>query len=374
MKFQDIQGKNTLKNQLVQQLTSGTIPHAQLFSGAEGSGHLSVAFAWTQYLMCQQPNGTDSCGTCGSCVKVAKLIHPDVHFSFPVVSKKSGSKPTSNDYMEEWRNAVIANPHMSYTDWMDHIGAENKQGNITKEECRSIIQKLSLKAYENGPKVLLIWLPEYLGKEGNSLLKLIEEPPAETYFIFITENIDNILPTILSRTQEVRIPSYTNEEVSTFITKTYPDADLDTVVFLADGDLNTAIHLANHQEEGLGEVMQRWMRLCFRRDVPGLMKWSDELGGKGRENIKHFMEYALKLVREVLAAKTIPEYKPRLNESESEFVMNFSRVIHFANIEVVYDGLNKAHYQIERNANPKLTLFQLSLQIRNSFMQNKQSA
>lgn len=349
------------------------MPHAQLFVGKSGSGSLAITLAAVQYLYCENKAEGDSCGVCASCAKTAKLIHPDVHFSFPVVTQKSGSKPVSNDFMELWRIALLEDPHMDYFDWMSTINAENKQGNITKEECRSIIQKLSLKAFESKAKVLIMWLPEYLGKEGNSLLKLIEEPPKDTYFFLITENPDAILPTILSRTQMLTIPLYTHEDVASYLQAEFSDIDQSAIAFLADGNLNKAKKLAANTENNLTDTLKQWMRLCFRKDVPGLMKWSDGMGGKGRENIKNFLLYALRVFREVLAHKMMPEYNIRLPESEQQFVINFSGVIQFANIEVLYKGINDSIGHIERNANPKLTLFQLSLTLRNSFIETQKA-
>lgn len=373
MQFGDITGKQSVKAALIKRIKSGQLPHAQLFSGPAGSGKLALALATVQYMMCKNPTDEDSCGQCPACAKNRKLIHPDVHFSFPVVPKKSGAKPISDEYIELWREAVTSQPNMSYFDWMTRIGAENKQGNITKEECRSIIQKLALKPFESEEKVLIMWLPEYLGKEGNSLLKLIEEPPAKTFFILITENPDNILPTILSRTQMTRIPAYSLDEIRSFVLQTNPDADADAIAFLAGGDINAAAKLLESTDNDLTEVFQNWMRLCFRKDVPGLMKWSDETGAKGRENIKNFLQYGMSIVREAMAHKMIPDYTIRLGKNEQQFVANFSGVLQFTNIEVLYEGLNDGISQIERNANPKLTLFQLSLKLRDTFMAAKKA-
>ena len=367
MKFNDIIGKESEKTQLISKVRNGQLPHAQIFVGKPGCGKLAMVLAMVQYLLCEQRTETDSCGVCRACAKTTKLIHPDVHFSFPVIPKKSGTKPVSNDYMEVWRKALIENPHLSYIDWMHAIGAENKQGNITKEECKSIIQKLSLKPFESKDKVLIMWLPEFLGKEGNSLLKLIEEPPQHTYFFLVSENTDAILPTILSRTQLTHIKPYTTAEINTYLSLNYNDVDADAVSFLANGSINAAQKFTEHTDVGLSEAFKVWMRLSFRRDVPKLMAWSDEMGAKGRENIKNFLSYSLGIVREILAYKAIPNYTVRLNKDEQQFVANFSGVVQFANIEVLYTGLNSCFAQIERNANPKLTLFQLSLTLRDSF-------
>lgn len=373
MKFEEIVGKSTLKSQLLKRVHNNKVPHAQLFVGPSGSGNLAMALAFIQYIFCENPTETDSCGACKSCAKAEKHIHPDIHYSFPVIPKKSGSKPVSNDYMEEWREALLEDSHMNYLDWMLRIGAENKQGNITKEECKSIIQKLSLKAFEGKYKALVMWLPEHLGKEGNSLLKLIEEPPKDTYFILVSENPDAILPTILSRTQLVKVDAYTREEIKAYLSSLDAEVDPESVAFLADGDLNEAKKLVDHSDNSLNEDFKAWMRHCFRRDVPKLMQWSDDMGGRGRENIKNFLQYSLGILREVLAYKTVPNYVVRMGEGEQQFVSNFSSVIQFANIEVLYEGLNDCIGHIERNANPKLTLFQLSLAFRDSFIETQKA-
>ncbi|MFT7591565.1 MAG: DNA polymerase-3 subunit delta' [bacterium] len=373
MKFVDIIGKDNDKQLLLAKLRNNAIPHAQMITGKPGCGKLAMVLAMVQYQLCEQPTESDSCGACKACVKIEKLIHPDVHFSFPVIPKKSGTKPISNDYLEDWRKAILENPHLSYIDWMQAIGAENKQGNITKEECKSILQKLSLKAFESNQKVLILWLPEYLGKEGNSLLKLIEEPPANTFFYLVTENIDAILPTIVSRTQITNIKPYSNQEIEKYLSTHHPESDSSTIAFLANGSINAAQKYTAHTDADLTESFKAWMRLSFRRDVPKLMVWSDEMGAKGRENIKNFLRYSLGIIREILAYKSIPNYTIRLNKDEQQFVMNFSDVVQFANIEVLYNGLSTCIGQIERNANPKLTLFQLSLTLRDSFIETQKA-
>ena len=329
LKFNNIIGKEIEKAQLISKVKKGKLPHAQLFVGKPGCGKLAMVLAMVQYLLCEQKLDSDSCGACKACAKTSKLIHPDVHFSFPVIPKKSGTKPVSNDYMEVWRTTLIDNPHLSYIDWMHAIGAENKQGNITKEECRSIIQKLSLKPFESKDKVLIMWLPEYLGKEGNSLLKLIEEPPPNTYFFLITENTDAILPTILSRTQLTHIKPYSRSEIMTYLSSNYSDVDTEAVAFLANGSVNAAQKFTEHTDSGLSEAFKVWMRLSYSRDVPKLMAWSDEMGAKGRENIKNFLSYSLGIVREILAYKAIPNYTVRLNKDEQQFVTKFSGVVQF---------------------------------------------
>src|SRR4030095_3635660 len=237
MQFKEIIGQDDIKKQLVDMVQQNRLSHALLFLGKEGNGSLQLAMALAQYLTCEVTNknpksyqekipvstaswykegpsqtseprspSSDSCGTCPSCIKARQLIHPDIHFSYPVVTKKTGSPPISADYISEFREFIKTQSYGNVYDWLQFIGAENKQGNITAQECNDIIHKLNLKSFEREYKILLMWMPEYLGNEGNKLLKLIEEPPPDTLFILVAENESSILPTILSRCQLIRIP------------------------------------------------------------------------------------------------------------------------------------------------------------------------
>ena len=239
MQFSSVIGQKATREQLIQMVQQNRLGHALLFLGNEGTGALSLALAFAQYINCEKVTGknqatsggpslfgdpepvainavlypTDSCGTCPSCQKASQLIHPDIHFSFPVITKKSGEKPISADYIKEWREFIKLYPYGNSFDWLQFINAENKQGNITAEECNDIIRKLSLKSYEGGYKILIIWMPEFLTKNGNKLLKLIEEPPPDTLFMLVAENEQLILPTIVSRTQLVKIPRLSSMEI-----------------------------------------------------------------------------------------------------------------------------------------------------------------
>src|ERR1017187_1675453 len=219
MLFSEVIGHYALKNKLLANLKSGKVSHAQLFLGQSGWGSLALALAYAQYVNCTNPGENDSCGACDNCRRMASLQHPDLHFSYPVIARKSGTKPVSLEYIEEWRKAVLDNPYMDYAQWMQVIEAENKQGNITADECRDIIHKPSLKPMYDGYKILIMWLPEYLGKEGNILLKTLEEPAPNTLMILIAENEENILQTILSRTQIQRVTGIPMAEIEEALMK-----------------------------------------------------------------------------------------------------------------------------------------------------------
>ena len=270
MQFQSITGQKETKEQLVQMVQHNRLSHALLFLGKEGTGALQLALAFAQYIVCKpKPPETDlfaapepesqkskvkindSCGICPACKKANELIHPDIHFSYPVITKKPGEKPISTDFIKEWREFIVTNPYGNVYDWLQFIGAENKQGNITAHECNDIIRKLNLKSFESEYKILIMWLPEFLGKEGNKLLKLIEEPPPNTLFILIAENEDLILPTILSRTQLVKIPLLTNMEVEVALELNagVKIEKAQQIAALAEGNYREALQLLQHADD-----------------------------------------------------------------------------------------------------------------------------
>jgi len=213
MQFQNVIGQFSAKHKLQNMMASGRMPHALLISAAEGFGGLPLAVALAQYINCENPTAQDSCGVCEACNKIKKLIHPDVFFTYPTVPQKSGDKPVSTDFIKQWRKAFSENPYLTYNQWLTQITDDNKQGNITVNECHEIIKRISLKNYEGKFKVQIIWMAELLREAGNALLKSIEEPPANTVFILVTEQPELILNTILSRTQMLRLPPIEHEAI-----------------------------------------------------------------------------------------------------------------------------------------------------------------
>ncbi|HFB99578.1 MAG TPA: hypothetical protein ENJ53_02125, partial [Phaeodactylibacter sp.] len=241
MQFHQVIGQEKTKQTLQSMVTSDRMSHALLFLGGEGSGKLALAFAFAQYVLCTDKQDNDSCGKCSSCLKAAKWIHPDIHYSYPTV----GSKMISTHFLPEWRKAMEENPYLNAHQWLQHLGAENKQGNITKDECVDIIKKLSLKIFEGSHKILIMWLPEYLRKEGNRLLKMIEEPPDNTLFILVAENQEMILNTILSRCQLVKVNQLSDEEVKEALIqrKNVSLEKAAATAHLAEGNYNEALNL-----------------------------------------------------------------------------------------------------------------------------------
>jgi DNA polymerase III subunit delta' len=373
MLFSDIIGQEEIRKKLIASTQAGRVSHAQLFLGKNGTGTLPLALAYVQYVNCENPRESDSCGTCRSCRQTMAVEHPDLHFSYPVITKKPGQKPVALDYIQEWRAALKENPYLSYADWMTAIDAENKQGNITAEECRDIIKKLSLKPLYDGYKILLMWMPEMLGKEGNILLKILEEPPANTLFILVAEDEKQLLPTIISRTQMLRVPAIASRMLQdALVERNQVDVEkASQIAHLAEGNYNDALKLINEVENDFTQAFIDWMRACFRPDMPVVLKWVDTMAGTGRESQKNFLLYSLRMIRESMLAGTRVPVLNHLSQSEYEFVQKFSAMIGEANAAELSAALSTAHYHIERNANPKILFFNLSLLINELLQRQK---
>jgi DNA polymerase-3 subunit delta' len=365
MKFEQLIGQDKIVKHLIHEVLQQRTPHAQLFSGPEGSGNLATALAFAQFMMCESPIDQDSCGTCGSCIKNSKLIHPDLHFTFPVIPYKSGVPPVSADYIEKFRAAVLDNPYLSYFDWMEAIDAENKQGNITVAECKSIIGRLSLKPFESKVKVLIIWMPEFLGDAGNSLLKIIEEPTPNTHFLLVCNEPEEILATILSRVQMVKIDKIKDDKILQFLLDKGVDEKRSSwITFMADGNLNSALKLALDEDDSDTHLFQEWMQKCLKNDMEALMEVSDKISALGKVPVNSFLIGALQLIREANALKYIDAYQLRIDQEHHKFISSFGGFINHEISRSLYESINTTIYNIERNANLKIEVFQLSLTLR----------
>ncbi|TZF86235.1 hypothetical protein FW774_04090 (plasmid) [Pedobacter sp. BS3] len=364
MQFRDIVGQNEVKKHLLRTVQENRISHAQLFLGPEGSGSLPIALAYAQYISCQNRQVDDSCGECASCRKYQKLIHPDLHFSYPFFAKHK--EDTALTFLNAWREAFLANPYLGLDEWRSQLDAENKQANINIAECHQIIQKLSLKPFESEYKVLIMWLPEYLDKEGNTLLKIIEEPPQKTLFLLVAQNQDQILNTILSRTQLVKVNRLTDEDIRDYLVKTHHvDAGRAMqIAYLSDGNLQTARNLYREDANNNFELFSNWLRLCFGNKVSQLTDYVETLAKMGRENQKDFLRYGIHFIRECILILSGAEKLVRLPSAEREVAINFSaKVLKLNQADAIISELEKAHYHIERNANPKILFLDVSLQL-----------
>ncbi len=374
------------------------LSHALLFLGKEGSGALQLAMAFAQYIVCEKVNGrrtkdnrpqgpslfgevappvssspplgdggTDSCGECPACKKATALIHPDIHFSYPVITKKPGEKPISADFIKEWREFVVQSPYGNVYDWLQFIGAENKQGNITATECNDINRIMSLKSFESEYKILIMWKPEFLGKEGNKLLKLIEEPPPNTLFIFVAENEDLILPTILSRTQLVKIPLLSNLEVEAAL-ELKEGVNINKagqIAALAEGNYREALQLLQHAEDDWQAMLRDWLNAVLKTGPVAQVKWIDETAKLGREKQKQFLKYFIHLLEQAvrLRAMETPGNKQVANTADTDFALRLNKICSIGQQEAIINELDKASYYIERNANAKMLFHALSIRL-----------
>jgi DNA polymerase-3 subunit delta' len=364
MQFKEIIGQDSAKQHLLQTVAENRVSHAQLFLSPQGSGALLLAIAYAQYINCQQKTATDSCGECSSCRKYERLIHPDLHFSYPFFASKDVKIAT--DVLEEWRSMLLENPYFDLDIWRSKLSADNKQANINIAECHDIIKKLSYKAFEAETKVLIMWLPEFLDREGNALLKIIEEPPANTLFILVAQNQEQILSTILSRTQIVKIPKLTDGVVKQYLMRKadLSDGQADEYSFLADGNLIEANALLADQVNNNASYFSEWLRMGYGNRVPDMIAFTETAASWGRENQKNFLKYGINFLRECSLLISGAEALVKLPPQHFDVAKNLSaKVLNLAMVEALINELEKAHYHIERNANPKILFLDVSLQL-----------
>lgn len=363
MQFKAIIGQEDIKGQLTKAVREGRIPHAQLFTGPSGVGKLQLAIAYAQYLACPNRTDTDSCGTCPSCLQYQKLQHPDLHFAYPIVKDDRGD--TCADFAEQWRTILLEQPYFDLDDWYKALGVESKQGMIYEKESSEILRQLSLKAFADGFKTMIIWQPEKMNTVcANKLLKLLEEPPEKTNFILVSEHPEQLLTTILSRVQQVYIPRLSNE----LMTERF-GAD---IAHIANGSYLTALKLVESESERetyfdqfVALMRNAWL-VGHKKNydaLQSLKKWSLEIADSkvGRERQKAFLQYAQQQLRENYIANL---QQPDLNyqtAKEQDFSKNFAPFIHDGNVEKLMDELQKAEVQIGQNGNAKIIFFDLCL-------------
>ena len=402
MQFSQVIGQKDIKSQLVHMIQHNRLSHALLFLGKEGSGALSLARAFAQYAVCEKLNGknatltrqpepslfeevepiaatlpevnngiphtlNDSCGECSACKKALQLIHPDIHFSYPVIPAKAGDKPVSTDYIKQWREFLNTQPYGNAFDWLQFIGAENKQGNITSNECEDILRKMSLKSFEAGLKILIMWMPELLGKEGNKLLKLIEEPPPGTLFILVAENEALVLPTILSRTQLIKIPMLTDLQVEAALEtrEGIPIKRAQQIASVSNGNYHEALQQLQHAEDDWEVLLRDWLNSIVKKGLAAQVKWIEEVSKTGREKQKQFLKYFTHLLEHALRLRTMgdaPE-ADAANQSTIDFALRLNKLCDISQQEAIVNELAQAAYYIERNANAKILFHALTIRL-----------
>lgn len=373
MLFSEIIGQERIKERLIQTVAESRVSHAQLFFGGEGRGKLSMAIAYAQFVNCRDTeklNRKDSCGTCPSCIKYNKLIHPDLYFVFPVATNKEvKEKPLSQNFMAHWREMLIQNRYfVTLNDWYDKIDIERKQAGINVYECNQIIKTLSYTSYESEYKVMIIWMVEKLNYQAApKLLKIVEEPPDKTLFLLISENLDRIIPTILSRTQLVKFPKI-DDAVMLNACETVlglgHDQAIDTTR-IANGNFREAMRLVGRagEKDEIFEKFVGWMRLCYAQNIPNLVQFCDTMGRESRESLKEFLQSGMEVLRKCLALNYTSIDLMKINEVEKDFMKKFSPFINSANALQFSEEFNKAIFHIERNASAGLVLLDLSLTV-----------
>jgi len=396
MQFNEVIADNQTKKRLKELVQKNRLSHALLFLGREGSGALPLAIAFAQYVLCEKVNAKfnksaaslfgeekiaqaqtcleDSCGQCSSCIKVSQLIHPDLHFSYPVLKRDSNHKQVlSTDYITEWRQFIQQYPYNNVADWIEFLkensklkidNPANKQGNITVFECDDISHKLSLKSFESDYKILIMWMPEFLGKEGSKLLKLIEEPPPDTLFIFVAEDENAILPTILSRTQLIKVASVSNIEIGEALIKNHQLADKKAteIAAVAEGNFREALQLLQAPEEDFQSQVREWLNIILKNNVSSQLKWLDEINKLGREKQKQFLKYFIHLLEQGIRAAYLDEENMGIiPENERDFAFRINKICGTDAQEAIVKELDNAVYYIERNAHAKMLFHALTI-------------
>ena len=400
MQFSSIIGQQAVKQQLAELVQHNRLSHALLFLGKEGSGSLSLALAFAQYIVCSPQSPavglgpslfgepepvpkntepkTDSCGICPACLKANQLVHPDIHFSYPTVTKKAGEKPVATDFISEWREFIKLSPYGNLFDWIEQIKEkENSQGKITAEECNDIIRKLSLKSFESEYKILIMWMPEMLGTEGNKLLKLIEEPPPNTLFILVTENEAQVLQTIVSRCQLIKIPALETNEIEEALinrNKTEP-AIARQVASVSEGNYHEALQLVQHAGEDWQALLREWLNAILKTGPVAQTKWVEEISRLGREKQKQFLRYFNHLLEQAVhlrictesgqtgGTKESSQTETGRLDSERDFAERLNKIAGIEQQQAIIEELDRASYYIERNAHGKMLFHALTIKL-----------
>lgn len=374
MRFNEIPGQDAIRSRLLQAVKTNRVSHALMLSGSPGCGHYALALALAQYLQCTSPLEDDACGICPACHQAAQFVHPDIHFVFPVArTAKIKDEPSSDDFIAEWRQYLAENPYPSLEGWYHAMGIENKQAGIFTKEAKEILRKLNFKTYQSDYKVVIFWMPEKLHvTAANKLLKIIEEPADHTLFLFVTSGTDDILPTILSRTQLIKVPKIGAEHLFKKLADEYPGQEnlVKSAVQRSQGDYLLAAEMIEQSEQNLvnRDRFIRWMRISYGRhasilQITDIADWVAEVSEIGRERQKWFLQYALSMIRNNFLLNQGLNELAIMDAEESAFSSRFNAFIHPGNINGLMEEFNLAIAQITMNANPKILLTDMSLQL-----------
>lgn len=363
MYFRDIIGQDQVKRHLIDSAQQGIVPHARVFHGPEGVGKLPLALAYARYLNCTQRGSNDACGKCPSCHKFDKLAHPDLHFVFPVVKSK-----VSDEYLPQWREMLAQEAYFNLGEWLQFIDAQNAQGLIYEKESGEIIRKLNLKVYEALYKVMIVWLPEKMHLScANKLLKMIEEPPAQTVFLLVAEDTENVLQTIWSRCQPLHVKGIQREEMEAALQQHFnvTAEQASSISHIAGGSYTKAMDLLQSSNENryFFDLFVQMTRASFSRNIKNIKKVANELAGLGRERQKSYLLYAMRLFREYFVTNLNQPQLVYLNKEEIQFGERFAPFVNEKNIEGLFQEFSLAHRQVEQNGNAKIIFLDLCLKV-----------
>ncbi|MBC6426030.1 MAG: DNA polymerase III subunit delta [Ekhidna sp.] len=366
MQFSDIPGLNELKSQLTTACARGKVAHAQLFSGRSGTAALPVALAYASFLMCRNRTETDNCGTCPNCVRIRKLIHPDIHFLFPKIAGPDRNKYDKilSEALPKFRTFIANQPFGDLQSWAKAYGQEHKNLLVSREDSRYMIRNVSMRSVEGGYKIIFIWYLELMNASAaNAILKILEEPPGKTIYLLVSYNYDLLPATIISRTQLVVVPPNQEDELAEFLIKKGADeAAAKIAARRSEGQPGTAIQLIEEENEQEYQTFQKWMLECWNKDFTALVRRSEEFSKSGKTSQKAAFNHAISLLRSAVlyAAGQKPPVK---NEEESLFVSKYSERLGTDRLEKIYTLTNEAIIHLERNSNPRITHLNLSLDI-----------
>lgn len=364
MLFKNIVGQKPLINDLLSTVKTGKIAHGQLFCGKPGYGSFALAWALSRYMLCENPSDVDACGSCPSCNQVSELQHPDLHFVYPVVQTIS---KTSKNLLDEFRNFAKSTPYFSLYDWIKVMDVKERNPIIGTEESKEMLKKISLKSFQGGYKIMIIFSADAMNADcSNKLLKILEEPPPKTLFILIADDAANLLATIQSRMQKIWVPKLESEDISKYL-QTEHNVNVDEAMGLAsfsDGDLCHAVDLLSDQDStsGYRDSFIQLMRSSYKKDVISMMNWAEETANLSKERQKLFLLYVLHLFRQSMVIHYMGKDHVRLTQSEWAFMEKFSPYINGNNIKPFMETIDSAYYHLERNANAKILFTQLSFQ------------
>lgn len=366
MKFSDVIGHKQIKQRLIQHVNQKRIGHAQLFLGTNDTGALALALAFAGYIQCRDRGEQDACGKCPACLKMDKLIHPDLHFFFPTAPNQEHKKDVSSKlFMARWREQLLDSPYFTHFQWLNKLGVENKQAFINAEDCNDIIRALGVKSYESPYRIVLIYMVEKLFyAAAPKLLKVLEEPPGNTLFLMVSENRDRILNTILSRTQVIKLPLPDEASLVRTLVERYgvEAKTAQHLAFLTGGALSESLRIYQQDEEQLAdfESFREWMRSCYKGDAARIIKWVESTAQSGREKQKSFFQYGLKMFRMCLLNNYGAGELIRIEGEEEDFIHKFSPFVNHGNALQIVDSFNQGILHLERNANAKILFTDLS--------------